>query len=90
MKRIIIGCLILLSACEPYKPEYVDKNGKEYIFTSHCVKSHNETDYDYHYGYNMIKGGFDWHYGMDTKTICDSSVIDTIEINKDKHYYTKK
>ena len=89
MKRILIGCL-LLSACGPIQPDYVDKDGKEYMFTHPCIKSHSESKYEYHYGYNMMKGGFDWHYGMDTKTICDSSVIDTIEINKDEKFYAKK
>ena len=88
MKRLL-ALVILVSACGPIQPDYVDDNGKEYVFISHCVKSHTETDYGYHYGYNMMEGKYNWHYGMDTETICDSSVLDTIEINKDKKFYSK-
>ncbi len=90
MKRILLGLVILLSACDPIKHDYVDKNGKEYLFTHPCVKSHNESKWEYHYGYNMRNGGFDYHYGLNTETICDSVGIDTIEINQDKKYYTNK
>lgn len=82
--------LLLLISCGPIQPDYVDDNGKEYMFSHHCVKSHSETQFGYHYGYDMIKGGFGWHNGMYTETICDSSVVDTIEINKDKKFYAKK
>ncbi len=90
MKRILLGLVILLSACDPIKPDYVDKNGKEYLFTHPCVKSHNESKWEYHYGYNMRNGGFDYHYGLNTKRICDSITTDTIEINRDNKFYTKK
>lgn len=92
IQKIIVVLIVLffLISCEPIQPDYVDKNGKEYMFTSHCVKSHSESKYEYHYGYNMMKGGWNYHYGLNTETICDSSAIDTIEINKDKKFYAKK
>ena len=90
MKRILLGLIILVSACDPIKPDYVDKNGKEYLFSHPCVKSHTETDYGYHYNYNVMSGKYDWHYGMDTENICDSVGIDTIEINQNEKYYAKK
>ena len=90
MKKVLFGCIILLSACGPIQPDYVDDNGKEYMFSHHCVKSHNESKYEYHYGYNMMAGKFNWHYGLNTETICDSTIADTIEINKDKKFYAKK
>ena len=89
MKRLL-ALVILVSACGPVHPDYVDDNGKEYVFISQCVKSHNESKWEYHYGYNMRSGGFDWHYGLNTESICDSSAIDTIEVNKDKKFYSKK
>ena len=89
MKKLLLGCL-LISACGPIQPDYVDENGKEYLFSNHCVKSHSESKYEYHYGYNVMAGKFNWHYGLNTKTICDSTVIDTIEINRDTKFYTKK
>lgn len=89
MKKVLLGCL-LLSACEPIQPDYVDKNGKEYMFTKYCVKSHSETQWGYHYGYNFMSSKYEWHNGMYDETICDSSAIDTIEINKDKKFYAKK
>jgi hypothetical protein len=88
MKRLLVFVL-LLSACDPIQPDYVDKNGKEYLFGNHCVKSHNESRYEYHYGWNMMQGKFNYHYGLNTETICDSSAIDTIEINIDKKFYSK-
>jgi hypothetical protein len=92
IQKIIVVAIIIIAliSCGPIEPDYVDKNGKEYMFTHPCVKSHSESKYEYHYGYNMRSGGFDWHYGLNTETICDSSVIDTTEINKDKKFYAKK
>ena len=89
MKKILLGCL-LLSACDPIQPDYVDKSGREYMFTTYCVKSHSETQSGYFYGYNMLQGKWNYHYGLHTETICDSSAIDTIEINQDKKFYAKK
>lgn len=90
-KIIVVGIVaIALISCGPQKPDYVDANGKEYFILERCVKSHQVTDYGYHYGYNMMEGKYNWHYGMDTKTICDSSRLDTVEINKDKKFYSKK
>jgi hypothetical protein len=84
---LFLLALIFLSACDMrVKPDIV-KDGKEYIVTSNCVKYHWESDYGYHYGYNLMSGKYEWHYGMDDKQVCDSSVLDTIEVNKDKKYY---
>lgn len=89
MKGIFFfGLLILISCDIPIKPDYV-KNGKEYIIREVCVKSHTEETYDYHFGYNYFSGKHEYHYGPDSKTICDSSVIDTIEVNVKKKYYKK-
>ena len=84
---LILFVLVLLSSCGPQKPEYVDKNGKEYVIMDVCVKSHNETRFGYHYGYNFMSSKYEWHNGTYTETICDSLKYDTIEINKDKKYY---
>ena len=51
---------------------------------------HQETKYEYHWGYNLMNGKYDWHWGMNTETICDKSALDTIEVNKEKKYYSKK
>ena len=92
IQKIIVVAMVLmmLISCDPIKPDYVDKNGKEYLFSHPCVKSHTESRYEYHYGYNMMAGKFNYHYGLNTETICDSVGIDTIEINQDKKYYAKK
>lgn len=89
MKRLL-GLVILLSACGPMHPDYVDDSGKEYMLSNRCVKSHNESKWEYHYGYNMRNGGWNYHYGLNTESICDSSVVDTIEINKDNKFYAKR
>lgn len=92
IQKVILTLIVLflLIGCGPIQPDYVDDNGKEYMLSHHCAKSHNESKWEYHYGYNMRSGGFDWHYGLNTETICDSTVADTIEINKDKKFYAKK
>lgn len=92
IQKVILTLIVLflLISCGPIQPDYVDDSGKEYMFSSHCVKSHNESKWEYHYGYNMMKGGWNYHYGLNTETICDSMVADTIEINKDKKFYAKK
>ena len=88
----LFGLLVLIqmSSCGPSKPDYVDKLGKEYCVQIRCVKSHTENEFSYHYGYNPMSGRFEMHWGNDTKTICDEYVQDTVEINIDKKYYTKK
>lgn len=83
---LIIGLLILLVGCGPRKPDYV-KDGKEYEIYSHCVKSHTESDYGYHYGYNFLNGKYEWHWGTETTTICDERRTDTVEINLNEKYY---
>lgn len=77
----------MLSACGPKKPDYVDLKGNEYSITSRCVKSHIKSVYEYHYGYSFMKGKWCWHWGMNNKTICDSTVYDTVQINLKEKYY---
>lgn len=90
MKYLLILLLLVITGCDiPIKPDYV-KNGKEYIITKPCVKSHVESKYEYHYGYNMMEGKFNWHWGLNNNTICDSTVVDTFEVNLKQKYYTKK
>lgn len=85
-----IVILIQMSSCGPNKPDYVDNSGKEYTILNRCVKSHTESTYGYHYGYNPLKGKFEYHYGHYTESVCDEYVLDTIEINKEEKYYSKK
>jgi hypothetical protein len=33
---------------------------------------------------------YEWHWGNNDVTICDKSVLDTVEVNLEKKYYTKK
>jgi hypothetical protein len=90
MKNIFFVLILLLVGCDyVVKPDFV-KDGKEYVFTTPCVKSHVESKYEYHYGYNMMEGKFNWHWGLNNKTICDSIAIDTVEVNLNKKYYSKK
>lgn len=91
IQKIIVVLIVLffLISCGPIQPDYVDDSGKEYMFSNHCVKSHSESKWEYHYGYNMRNGGWNYHYGLNTETICDSSVRDTIEINMDTKFYNK-
>ena len=90
MRYLTLGLLmVILYGCGPWKPDYVDENGKEYEIRSYCVKSHSVSEYCYHYGYNFMSSKYEWHWGMDTKTICDSTSQDTVEINLKQKYYTK-
>lgn len=75
---IVVFLIMFFSSCKP-KPEfYID--GKPYYTRTHCVKSHTDHKYGYHYGYNFMNGKFEWHTGSYTKTICDESRTDTLEI----------
>ena len=87
----LLGIIVLIgaSSCGPQRPDYVN-DGREYSISSRCVKSHTETEFTYHYGYDFMAGKYRWHWGNETKTICDSFVMDTTEINIEKKYYTKK
>lgn len=79
MKTLIFIILILTSCNLKIKPEfYID--GKPYYTSSRCVESKTTSNWEYHYGYNMMRGKFEFHYGPNTKTECLKSVIDTIEI----------
>ena len=89
MKKTLIA-ILFLSACGPFRPDYVDDSGREYTILTQCVESHTKQDYGYHYGYNFMSGKYEYHYGMETETICDRYVLDTVEINKEKRYYSKK
>ncbi len=89
MKNLILILTLFLFGCNsPIKPDLVI-NGKEYVLDENCVKSHDETKFCYHYGYDAWKGKFGFHLGNQTKTICDSTKIDTIEVNIKKKYYKK-
>lgn len=78
MKKIILLLSILYIGCKP-KPEFTI-NGKEYYTLTKCLKSHVESKYGYHYGYNFMSGKFERHLGHYTETICDQTKTDTIEI----------
>lgn len=90
MRQILILLLVSLFGCNtPIKPDLVVE-GREYILRDKCVKSHQETKFCYHYGWNAWKGKFGFHWGNQTKTICDSTSTDTIEINLKEKYYKIK
>ena len=89
MRTITLTILLIsLMSCGPQKPDYVE-DGKEYSIYSYCAKSHSKSDYTYHWGYNMMSAKYEWHWGMETTTICDSTATDTVEINVDQKYYKK-
>ena len=69
---------MLFFGCKPEPKFYI--NGKPFYLRSRCVESKTETNWEYHYGYNMFSGKWELHYGPNTKTECVHSVIDTIEI----------
>jgi len=90
MKNIFLILALLLVGCDMVvKPDFV-KDGKEYIVRTVCVRSHTESKYEYHYGYNFMNGKYEWHWGMNNETVCDKSVLDTVEVNLEKKYYSKK
>jgi len=89
MKYLVLLLTLFLFGCNvPTKPDLVI-NGKEYVLRDKCVKSHEETKFCYHYGWNGWRGKFEFHWGNQTKTICDSTSTDTIEVNINKKYYKK-
>lgn len=86
MKNIvsILLTLILISCGQSrIKPDFI-KDGHEYVIREKCVKSHKERKYGYHYGWSSWKLKYCWHFGYETKTICDSTSIDTLEVNLPK------
>lgn len=68
----VIGCLTIF-ACNPPTPDFT-KDGRGYIIRDSCVRSHTEV----RYGYMMGKPSLPYHY---IRTVCDSTIKDTIEIN---------
>jgi hypothetical protein len=77
--KTLVMLIVLLSGCK-VRPDFT-KDGKDYIIRTECVQSHTESKYGYHYGYNVMNGKFEWHLGHYTETICDRSIIDTVEVN---------
>ncbi len=78
MKLVLVLSLLFLIGCKPDPEFYI--NGKPYYTCSRCVKSHTIRECGYHYGYNPFRGKFEYHFGNYSKTICDESKVDTIEI----------
>ena len=92
MKNLFLFFILFLVSCDfvtVVKPDLV-KDGKEYVIVSRCVQSHTESKYEYHYGYNFMNGKYDWHWGINNVDVCDKTVLDTVEVNLKKKYYTKK
>jgi len=90
MRKLFFLLILLLVGCDyVVKPDLV-KNGKEYVVVNRCVHSHQETKYEYHWGYNLMNGKYDWHWGLNTTDVCDKTVLDTVEVNLKKKYYVKK
>lgn len=86
MKNIVsILLTLMLISCgqSRIKPDFI-KDGHEYVVREKCVKSHKERKYGYHYGWSSWKLKYCWHFGYETKTICDSTSIDTLEVNLPK------
>ena len=75
---LAILCCVLFFGCKPEPEFYI--NGKPFYTRSRCVESKTETNWEYHYGYNMFRGKWEYYYGPHTKTECVQSVIDTVEI----------
>ncbi len=71
-------CCLLFFYCKPKAEFYI--NGKPFYTMVRCIESKIETNWEYHYGYNMFNGKWEYHYGPNTKTECVQSVIDTVEI----------
>jgi hypothetical protein len=80
MKSCLLIIFILLTSCIKVDPDFT-KDGHDYIIREVCKSSHIESKYGMHYGYSIMHGGFCWHVGQYTETVCDSSSIDTIEVN---------
>lgn len=78
MKYLLLILTLFTFGCKMEPEFYID--GKPYYDVERCVKSHTESAYGYHYGYNTFRGKYEYHMGHYTKTICDESKIDTIEI----------
>jgi hypothetical protein len=82
MKYLItLLIVIFLNSCDfRVKPDFT-KDGHDYVIRNTCVESHVENKYGYHYGYSIMHGKFCWHFGNYDETICDTSRLDTIEVN---------
>jgi hypothetical protein len=89
MKKLILFLGLVLFGCNTSRKPDLVIDGREYSLNEKCIKSHQETKFCYHYGWNSWKGKFEFHWGNQTKTICDSTRIDTIEINLKEKYYKK-
>ncbi len=75
---LVILLCVLFFGCKPEPEFYI--NGKPFYTRSRCVESKTETNLEYHYGYNMFRGRYEYHYGPHMKTECVRSIIDTVEI----------
>lgn len=66
MLLVILYCLLF--SCK-IKPDGKDEKGW-YKDTETCVSYHDETVWEYHYGLSF-RGKMEWHYGPNSKSICD-------------------
>ncbi len=74
---VVLTSMIMFAACKPQPEFYVD--GKPCYTRKNCVKSHSELRWVYQPVMNT-NGQMEGHYVWQNETICDSSIIDTIEI----------
>jgi hypothetical protein len=89
MKKLILFSGLVFFGCNTSRKPDLVIDGREYALNKKCIKSHQETKFCYHYGWNSWRGKFEFHWGNQTKTICDSTSTDTIEINIEEKYYKK-
>jgi hypothetical protein len=78
----IIAISFILTSCYgliKVKPDFI-KDGKEYIIRERCIQSHEVDRFDYHYGFNIMTGKYEYHLGNHTETVCDEYVLDTFQI----------
>lgn len=79
MKKYLTLLILIVSIGCTQKPQFYI-NGKPYYRNLRCIENKTETKCEWHYGYNMFRGKWEYHYGPNTKTECVKYAFDTIEI----------
>lgn len=86
MKKILFIIIVSFAClsnkgCFHHEPEFVI-DGVGYYTDKRCFRDTNYSEYCWHYGYNVLTGIFEYHYGIDHKHECLEYIVDTIKIDE--------
>lgn len=79
-KTLLIALTLTLFSCQKEPEFYI--NGVPYYTWKSCAEYEKTTNFEYHYGYSVLRGRWCWHWGNNTTKKCIKEKIDTIQVRR--------